>query len=469
MRQLLLGIDVGTTYCKALVLDADGEELCAARRRTPWIPVPTGAEVDPHTIAETAIAVAARALADCPPGVVAGVGIAGMAETGVLLDRRGEPVGPAIAWHDKRGAEEARAFGDELGRDRFAAETGLPASALCTLAKLAWQRAHRPETADAARWLGMPEWIARALGGAEVAELSLASRTGLLSVRDGRWWPEALGWLGVPQDFVAEPVGADTALGQVGDELPAARGAAIAVAGHDHVVAMVGAGATADGDVLHSAGTADVFVRGIRRPLDRERVVDAVANGVTVGRHVIPGRWALLSGNELNVALASVLQLLGVDGEADLDALNEAAAQLGPEERVLRLEGVGDAASMALRGIGPGMSPAHVWRAALEAGAELSAGTLARSDAVGGARTRIVATGGGVRGAAARAVKEERLGPIEWSPVQEATARGAAAMAGIAAGVFGSVDDVSPASNRASIAPSTVTLCAATAHAASAA
>jgi sugar (pentulose or hexulose) kinase len=452
MRQLLLGIDVGTTYCKALVLDADGEELGAARRRTPWISVPTGAEVDPHTIADTAIEVAARALADCPPGVVAGVGVAGMAETGVLLDRRGAPLGRAIAWHDARGADESRAFGDALGRERFAAETGLPASALCSLAKLSWQRAHLPVSA-AVRWLGMPEWIARSLGGADAAELSLASRTGLLSVRDGRWWPEALGWLGLPEAFLAEPVAAGTALGQVGDELVAARGAAITVAGHDHVTAMVGAGATADGDVLHSAGTADVFVRGIRGPLDRERVVDAVANGVTVGRHVLPGRWALLSGNELNVALASVLQLLGIDGEADLDALNEAAARLGPEQRVLRLEGVGDAGPLALRGITPGMSPAHVWRAALEAGAELSAGTLARSDAVGGRRARIVATGGGVRGAAARAVKEERLGPIEWSPVQEATARGAAAMAGIAAGVFGAVDDVPGALRRPRTAP----------------
>src|SRR6201999_2767725 len=129
------------------------------------------------------------------------------------------------------------------------------------------------------------------------------------SLHDGRWWPEALSWLGVPESFLADPVAAGTALGQVGDELPAARGAVITVAGHDHVAAMVGAGATADGDVLHSAGTADVFVRGIRAPLARERLVVAVANGVTVGRHVIPGRWALLSGNELNVALASILQL----------------------------------------------------------------------------------------------------------------------------------------------------------------
>jgi sugar (pentulose or hexulose) kinase len=433
MRQLLLGIDVGTTYCKALVLDSGGEELGEARERTPWTPVPTGAEIDPHTVARTALAVAARALAESAPGVVAAVGIAGMAETGVLLDRHGEPVGPAIAWHDARGTDEARSIGDELGRRTFSAKTGLPASALCSLSKLSWQRSHAPGAADAVRWLGMPEWVARALGAADVAELSLASRTGLLSLRDRAWWPEALAWLGVPDGFLAEPVPAGTPVGRVGDALPAARGAVITIAGHDHVTAMVGAGATADGDVLHSSGTADVFVRSVE-PLEAQRTADAVESGVTVGWHVIPERWTLISGNELNVTLATVLQLLGVDGQAERDALTAAAAELGPAERSLRLEGVGEAGPMSLQGIAPGMSRAHVWRAALEAGADLSAATLARNDAVGGPRRRIIATGGGVRGAGARAVKEERMGPIEWSPVQEATARGAAVLAGVAAG-----------------------------------
>ena len=433
MRQLLLGIDVGTTYCKALVLDAGGEELGESRERTPWTPVPTGAEIDPHTLARTALAVATRALAESAPGVVAAVGIAGMAETGVLLDRRGVPVGPAIAWHDARGSDEARSIGHELGRRTFAAKTGLPASALCSLSKLRWQRSHSPGAADAVRWLGMPEWVARALGAADVAELSLASRTGLLSLRDRAWWPEALAWLGVPEGFLAEPVPAGTPVGRVGDELPAARGAVITVAGHDHVTAMVGAGATSDGDVLHSSGTADVFVRSVE-PFEAARVADAVESGVTVGWHVLPERWTLISGNELNVTLATVLQLLGVDGQAERDALTAAAAELGPGERSLRLEGVGEVGPMSLQGIAPGMGRAHVWRAALEAGADLSAATLARNDAVGGPRRRIIATGGGVRGAGARTVKEERLGPIEWSPVQEATARGAAVLAGVAAG-----------------------------------
>ena len=287
------------------------------------------------------------------------------------------------------------------------------------------------------RWLGIPEWVARSLGAAEVAELSLASRTGMLSLRDRGWWPETLDWLGVKEGFLAEPVPAGTPVGRVGDDLPEARGAVIAVAGHDHVTATVGAGATDEGDVLHSSGTAEVFVRGVRAPLEADRIADAVADGVTVGWHVIPERWALLSGNELNVALASMLQLLGVDGQADRDALDAAAARLGPAERPLRLEGVDHPGPMSLHGIVPGMSRAHVWRAALEAGADLSAATLARCDAVGGPRTRIVAAGGGVRGVAARAAKEARLGPIEWSPVQEATARGAALLAGVAADVIG--------------------------------
>jgi sugar (pentulose or hexulose) kinase len=430
VRELLLGIDVGTTYCKAVVLDADGSERATARTRTPWTRVPTGAEIDPLLLARAAQSVAARAIADAPAGSVAAVGIAGMAETGVLLDGHGRAVGPAIAWHDTRGAEEARRIAADLGGREFAMRTGLPASPLCSLSKLRWQL---PGAGAAVRWLGVPEWVARSLGAADVAELSLASRTGMLLLAERRWWPDALAWLGVRDGFMAEPVPAGTPVGRVGDALPAARGAVIAVAGHDHVAAMVGAGADAEGDVLHSSGTSDVFVRTIPAQLPPARVGDAVAAGVTVGWHVLPDRWVLLSGNELDVALASVLQLLGIDGEADRDALTAAAAELGPAERPLRLEGVGGSAPLTLRGIAPGASPAHVWRAALEAGAELSAATLARSDAVGGPRRRIVATGGGVRGAAVRAVKEERLGPIAWSPVQEATARGAALLAGAAA------------------------------------
>jgi sugar (pentulose or hexulose) kinase len=441
VQELLLGIDVGTSFCKAVVVDAEGDELAQARARTPWTRVATGAEIDPGALVRAVLAAAADAIADVSEGTMAAVGIAGMAETGVLLDAGGRPVSRAIAWHDVRGADEASEIAAAFGPEKFAMRTGLPATPLCSLAKLHWQRSALPSARQAVRWLGVPEWVGRSLGGAEVAELSLASRTGLLSLSERTWWPDALAWLGVRDDFLAEPVTAGTSVGRVGDALPAARGAHITIAGHDHLTAMVGAGAHREGDVLHSSGTAEVFVRTIPAHLEPARIAEAVAGGVTVGWHVMPERWGLLSGNELSVALAPILELLGIDGQAARDDLTAAVSALGPDESELRLEGVGGASALTLHGIAPGTSPARVWRAALAAAAEVSAATLARSDAVAGPRGRIVATGGGTRGAAARAAKERWLGPIEWSPVQESTARGAALLAGVAAGIYASVGD----------------------------
>ncbi|MEA2383604.1 MAG: hypothetical protein QOH72_3575 [Solirubrobacteraceae bacterium] len=443
MSVRLLGIDVGTTFCKAVVLDAGGRVVAQHREPTPWTPVQTGAEIDPEALAGAALRAAAGALAAAPPGRVAGVGVAGMAETGVLLGAAGRPLTPAIAWHDRRGAEQARAAAADLGEAVFARHTGLSASALCSLAKLAWQRRHLPAARRAHRWLGVPEWVARRLGGADVAELSLASRTGLLDLHARAWWPPALAWLDVPAALLADPVASGSSIGRVGDALPGARGAAISVAGHDHVVAMVGAGATGDDDVLHSAGTAEAFVRNSPAQLSPARVREAVAAGVSVGWHVLPDHWALLSGGELGVPLSGIARMLGVDSREARERVDAAAQALPATEPTPRLEGLDGTGDLCLRGIGPGTTPAHVWRAAVEASAALGEAALARNDAIAGPHGRIVAVGGGVRGHAVRAAKERRLGPIDWSPVGEATARGAALLGGLAAGAIETWDELS--------------------------
>ncbi len=111
MRQLLLGIDVGTTYCKALVLDVGGEELGEARERTPWTPVATGAEIDPHGVARTALRrgrAGARRLASGRGG--GRRGRRPRRDRRAARPRAASRSGPAIAWHDARGADEARAI-----------------------------------------------------------------------------------------------------------------------------------------------------------------------------------------------------------------------------------------------------------------------------------------------------------------------------------------------------------------------
>ena len=441
-EDLLLGLDLGTEFTKAAAVTLDGMERSHGRARTPWRSVPTGAEMDPAALVDAAVAAAREALKDAPAGRVIGVGVTGMAETGVLLDARGEPVVPMIAWHDTRGDAEAAEVTEAFGSDRFTERTGLPVSRLCTLSKYRWMRAHLPEAKRGVRWLNVAEWMVRSLGGEDVAELSLSSRTGFLDLAARKGWDEVLEWAEAPTGLLPEPVDAGTPAGKVTGVLREAEGAVLSVSGHDHPCAMVGSGATRPGDVFDSCGTAEAFVRPMEPPVPPDAIRRAVAGGVTVGWHAVPGQLGLMAGFVSGLALHRFLDLLGVD--ADRRAELDAAALRVPSgaEGVLVRDVIADRAT--LDGIHRSATPAHVWRAALEAVARHGADVLATIESVAGKSGRLVVTGGWARSPAVRAVKREVLGAFEEPEVQEAGARGAALIAGIAAGVYRDALDLPP-------------------------
>jgi len=436
-RAALVGIDVGTTLTKAAVVTLDGAEVAHAARPTPWRAVATGAEADPVELASTARAVALDALELAGARPLA-VGVCSMAETGVLLDSHGVPAVPSIAWHDERAEEEAARLADVLGPERFAVRTGLPPSRLCSLAKLRWLRTHDERARRGVRWLGVAEWVVRSLGGDETAELSLASRTGFLDASSLAWWSEALQFASAPPGLLPALSAAGTALGRAtADGLD---GAVLAVGGHDHACAQVGAGATRDGDVFDSCGSAEALLAAVPPPVSDADVAAAVRCGVTVGWHVFGGRRSLLGGFLSGLGLQRFLDLLGVD-EDGRAALGEAALALPRGAGRLRARDVTNHRAR-LDGIVDGLSPAHVWRAALEATQEHGAAIKLALERIAGPTERLVVAGGWTRDAAVRGVKEEILGPFERPPVTEAGARGAALLAGIAAGVYADVDEL---------------------------
>jgi sugar (pentulose or hexulose) kinase len=440
--ELLVGIDVGTTACKAAVVSADdGAELAHGSALTPWTQVPTGAEIPADALFEAAAAAAAGALERAPAGQVVGVGVTSMAETGVLLDREGRPLAPAIAWHDARGEQEAARLAADLGAERFSAHTGLPVRPLFSIAKYAWLRANHPEVAGAVRWLGVAEWVLHRLGGEQVAEYSLASRTGLLDVGRRAWWDEACAWAGAPPGLMADLVQAGSPAGRAsGERLPRLAGAALTVAGHDHLSASVGAAATRPGDLFDSCGTAEALIRALPPPVAPGDLRRLVAAQVTVGWHVLPGQHALLGASRAGLALQRFLDLLGAgeQGRAELDL---AATAVPPGSGGLAVRDVFGERS-ALDGIGDHLGPGWVWRAALEAVAERAAELRGHIEAVAGPSARLVLAGGWARSPAVRAVKLARLGPFDHPPVAEAGARGAALLGGIAAGRYGGVDEL---------------------------
>jgi sugar (pentulose or hexulose) kinase len=424
VSDLVLGLDVGTTAVKAAVFDAGGNEVATGRAPTPWRTVPTGAEVDPDELLAAAVAAAREAVATAGGRIVA-IGVASVAETGVLLDKDDRPVVPGIAWHDARGEEQAQRLARDL--PDFSARVGLPPTSLCSLAKYRWLRENVPDSQRGVRWMNVAEWIVAGLGGDALSELSLSSRTGFFDLHAKQPYEDALAWADAPAGFVREAAAAGTPMGT--SSLPEARGAILTVGGHDHLSAAVGAGAAGEGDVLDSCGTAEAFVRA-SAPLPPDRVAQAVESGISVGWHAAEGRQCLLGAQWSGAWLRDVLALRGIEPE-DRAPIEDAALELeqaGPPARMLG----GLVVYEALEGL----EPASAYHVALDAVGAGGAEILERMAAVAGPATRLVVTGGWAAGTAARAVKERHLGPFELSPaLATGAARGAAVAAGRAAAV----------------------------------
>ena len=417
---LFVGLDVGTTTSKAVVFTQDGDPVASGRATTPWTVTVSGAELDATALLDAAKSAVAQALADAPPGPVGGLGVASIAESGVLLDRHGESVAPVIAWHDTRDHAELDSLREAVGAQNFSATTGLPLRQQWSLTKHRWLIDNIPSAGSAVRRLNVAEWIVRGLGGEEATEQSLASRTGWLRLADRSWWADTLAWSGAGESLMPPLVTAGTPLGRVGADagLPRLAGAVLTVAGHDHQAAVVGAGADGPGDELDSCGTAEALVR-------------TVAPGLSpMSSQASPMRASPRGGTPSpTTGVCSAPPRVG----SLCNASSRCSARTGPTcPHWTPTRSLADARRRYLR---PDLadSPAHRWRAALEEVTEQAADIHDAMSAVAGPHRKLVVTGGWSRSAGFLAVKRRRFGDLTQTDVSEAGARGAAMFAAKAA------------------------------------
>ena len=435
---LFVGLDVGTQTSKAVVFTEAGEAVATGRADTPWSFTASGAELDANALLAAAKAALADALGACPPGPIAGLGVTSLAESGVLLDHRGDPVAPVIAWHDTRDHAELAHLRNAITAQDFSATTGLPLRQQWSLTKHRWLLDNVPAARSAVRRLNVAEWIVRGLGGEEATEQSLASRTGWLRLAQRDWWNDTLDWSGASETLMPPLVTAGTPLGRVNADagLPRLTGAVLTVAGHDHQAAVIGAGVDGPGDELDSCGTAEALVRTIAPGLSPLVIAELAEAGITTGWHAVADHWCLLGATQGGLALQRVLALIGKDN-ADLPQLDaEAIALPTPNLRVVapafgRLD---------ILGVADGDGPAHLWRAALEAVTDQAAEIHDAMSAVSGAHRTLVVTGGWSRSQGLITVKRRRFGDLVQAEVNEAGARGAAVLAARAAGAAAPAD-----------------------------
>jgi sugar (pentulose or hexulose) kinase len=425
----VVGLDIGTTASKALIRRLDDHASLVVQLPTPWV----HAELAPATVLclavdliGTAAAAARSAWGDV---AVRAVSVGGIGESGVLLNPAGRPTGPAIAWFDRRGESEV----EDVRRrypafvERFPGVTGLPWTFQATVAKLLWQRAVRPGW----MWLSVPEWIVHGLGGDRCREPSLASRTGLIDQGTGEPWADALAVADLPADLLPAAVPAGRPVGQLThDDVPAcASGAMLSVAGHDHPVAALGAGAVGPDDVFNSSGTADVIARAVPGTLDEAQRRRVVAARWSAGRHVVPGTTFLLAGASGGLLLRRVLSALGADDPPARDALDAAACDVAALPPGVAVDGDGRTDEDVVIRVQDGAGPAAIWAAATRHTARLTRRLLDDIEPVVGPHRAAVAAGGWTRMRSVRLAKATVIDRLRFSAEPEPGAMGAALLA----------------------------------------
>jgi sugar (pentulose or hexulose) kinase len=369
---------------------------------------------------------------------VRAVGVTSMGESGVLTDASEKPLAPVIAWHDDRDHDEVADLAERLGVDAVGGVAGKPLRGQFSLTKHRWLLTHEPSSRDATTRFDVSGWVVRRLGGAVVAELSLAGRTGWLDVAARDWWDDALAWSGATRGLMPPLVQAGESVGTVTSDAvsPYLRGALLTLAGHDHQASALGARAIGPGHELDSSGTAEALVRTVSRAPSRADAARLAAAGITTDPSIEPGHWTLLGGTEGGLAQNRALELLGVgaDGLARLDA----AAEHAPHGRVV-VGGLGTDA-LTLGGIAGGVGPGEVWKAVAAAAADEALALHRAMDDVVGPAVRVVVTGGWRHSAEVMRAKVARFEQLEVSAVEEAGALGAATLAARAAGAIGPDD-----------------------------
>ncbi|MBW2448755.1 MAG: FGGY-family carbohydrate kinase, partial [Deltaproteobacteria bacterium] len=455
----LLGLDVGGGGGRCLLVDAESGASLAASRRWEHPVVEgtggTGSSVDLpglwRKLGEASREVMARAGAK--PGQVAGVSASAMRFGSVVVDGAGEAIqsGPN---RDARGAGEAIALAVEHG-EGLAAATGHWPAPIMPAARLLHLKKNDPAGFErAASLLALNDWLIFRLCGAIATDASMAGSTGLYRADERGWAWEWIDRLGLPRELFPEVRDAGGRAGELSTDaaevLGLAAGTPVGIGGGDTQCGLLGSGVTAAGGIGAVAGTTTpVQLVCAQRPNDPEF-------RLWVGHHVVPGLWVAESNaGPTGEVLDWVGRFLAPDAPNPAARVLAEAATEPPGARGLRSTlgaqvgnaralslPVGDLTICHMATEGEAGRPAFA-RAVVEGMAFALRGNVEPLLEIGGAATHpaLHMTGGMSRSDIWNQLAADVLErPVRVGPQPEATSLGAAICAGVAAGVFESLE-----------------------------
>lgn len=282
---LYIGIDLGTSAVKLLLMDSDGKIVNIVSREYPlYFPHPGWSEQKPEDWYAQTMDGIKELIKDVDKSQVAGISFGGQMHGLVILDKEDNVIRPAILWNDGRTTEETDYLNNVIGKEKLSEYTANIAFAGFTAPKILWVKNKEPENfAKIAKIMLPKDYIAYKLTGVHCTDVSDASGMLLFDVKNRKWSKEMCDICGISETQLAkcyesyEAVG--TVLPQIAEELGIPGNCKVAAGAGDNAAAAVGTGTVGDNMCNISLGTSGtIFISSKKFGVDKFNALHSFAH-----------------------------------------------------------------------------------------------------------------------------------------------------------------------------------------------
>lgn len=445
---LYVGIDLGTSAVKLLLMDENGSIRKIVSKEYPiYFPQPGWSEQKPEDWYTKSMEGLKELLSDCDKSQVAGISFGGQMHGLVILDEQDKVIRPALLWNDGRTFEECDYLNQVIGKDRLSSYTANISFTGFTAPKILWVKNKEPENFARIRRIMLPkDYLAYKLTGVHCTDVSDASGMLLFDVKNRCWSKEMLEICGITEKMMAkvfesyECVG--TLLPEIANELGVSPEVKVAAGAGDNAAAAVGTGTVGDGRCNISLGTSGtIFISMKNFGVDKFNALHAFGHA--------DGHYHLM-GCMLSAASCNKWWMDDIIGTKDYAAEQKAIGKLGQNHVYFLPYLMGERsphndpnARGTFIGLTMDTSRADMTQAVLEGVAFALRDSFEVAKALGVHIERTKICGGGAKSPLWKKMIANVLNlKVDVIESEEGPAMGGAMLAAVACGAYGSVEEI---------------------------
>ncbi len=296
----LLGLDIGTTGCKAVVFNVEGRILSTAYREYPLLyPQPGWAELDMRLVLKKTRESIQEVSSQARKDPVKALSISTQGEAFVPIDKKGSLLSNSPVSFDNRGENFVQWWRKSLGAEKIMKITGQPLHPMFSLIKIMWLKENHPHIYNKTwKFLCCEDLIIHKLGLPPTIDYSLASRTMAFDILEKTWSEEILSQADIERSLFPEVAPSGTVVGEIpksiANELSLPSKVRVVTGGHDQPCGALGAGVKEEGVAMEAIGTTDCIASIFKEPRLNKKMLE---NNFACYPHTVPQFFVTLAFN----------------------------------------------------------------------------------------------------------------------------------------------------------------------------